>query len=143
MSLEQNKAVVVRFLDEAFNRGNLAVIAELVATDIIYHTPDGGAVRGRQGVRQLVTGMRTAFPDLEVTPHDVIAEGAKVVVRFTDRGTHQGEGMGLPPTGRQVTWTGIDIFRVADGRIAEGWGVSDFFGLMRQLGANSPQATAT
>ncbi len=67
-SLEQNKAVVVRFLEEAFNRGNLAVIAELVAADIVYHTPDGGAVRGHQGVSELVTGMRTAFPDLEVTP---------------------------------------------------------------------------
>jgi steroid delta-isomerase-like uncharacterized protein len=119
MSLEQNKAVVVRFLEEAFNRGNLAVIAELIAADLIYHTPDGGAVRGHQGARQLVTGMRTAFPDFEVTPQDVIAEGEKVVVRFTDRGTHQGEGMGLPPTGGQVMWTGIDIFRIADGKIAK------------------------
>ena len=73
----------------------------------------------------------------------MIAEGEKVVVRFTDRGTHHGDGMDLPPTGKQVTWTGIDIFRIADGRIAEGWGISDFFGLMRQLGANPAQETAT
>jgi steroid delta-isomerase-like uncharacterized protein len=142
MSLEQNKAVVVRFLEEAFTRGNLAIIDEQIAADIAYHTPDGGAVRGSAGVRQLVTGMRTTFPDLEVTPEDLIAEGDQVVVRFTDRGTHQSEGMGLPPTGRHVRWMGIDIFRIVDGKIAEGWGVSDFHGLMQQFGDIPPRAAA-
>jgi steroid delta-isomerase-like uncharacterized protein len=133
MSSEQNKAVVLRFFEEAFNRGNLAVISELIAHQLAYHTPDG-AIRGIEGAQQLVTEMRAAFPDFNVTPEQVIAEGDMVVVRFTDRGTHQGEGIGVPPTGKQVTWTGVDIFRIAEGKIIEGWGITDSLGLMQQLG---------
>ena len=137
MSLEQNKALVVRFFDEAFNRGNLTVIGELISPDLIYHAGDG-AVRGVEGARQLVVGMREAFPDFHVTAEDVIAEGDTVVIRFTDSGTHLGGGMGTPPTGKHVTWTGIDVFRLAGGKIVEGWGTADLLGLMQQLGAIPP-----
>lgn len=134
MSTEQNKAIVLRFFEEAFNQGNLAVIDELIDSQIVYHAPDGD-IRDHDGVHQLVTWMRTTFHDFQVSPEEVVAEGDRVVIRFTDSGTHQGEGMGIPPTGKQVTWTGIDIFRLSEGKIVEGWGVSDGLHLMQQLGA--------
>jgi steroid delta-isomerase-like uncharacterized protein len=131
--MEENKAIVLRFFEEAFNRGNLAVIDELIAPHLAYHSPDGD-IRGLEGTYQLVTGMRTAVPDFHVTVEEVIAEGEKVVIRYADRGTHQGEGIGVPPTGKHATWVGVDIFRIADGKIIEGWGVYDSLGLMQQLG---------
>ncbi len=137
MSVEQNKAIVLRFFEEAFNQGNLAVIDELIAPRLVYHAPDGD-ISGLDGTKQLVAGVRTAFPDFQVRPQDVVTEGDKVVIRFTDSGTHQAEGMGIPPTGKQVTWTGIDIFRITDGKIVEGWGIVDSLGLMQQLGILPP-----
>jgi steroid delta-isomerase-like uncharacterized protein len=137
MSTEQNKAIVLRFFEEAFNQGNFAVINELIASHFVYHAP-GVSISGSDGVHQLVTWMRTTFHDFHVSPEDVVAEGDRVVIRFTDCGTHQGEGMGIPPTGQQVTWTGMDIFRLTDGKIVEGWGVSDSLHLMQQLGALPP-----
>ncbi len=134
MSTEQNKAIVLCFFEEAFNRGNLAVIDELISPDVVYHAPDG-EMSSLDSVHQLVTWMRTTFHDFHVSPEEVIAEADRVVIRFTDSGTHQGEGMGIPPTGKQVTWTGIDIFRLHEGKIVEGWGVSDGLHLMHQLGA--------
>ena len=134
MSTGQNKAIVLRFFEEAFNQGNHTVIEELIASHIVYHAPDGD-IRGHDGVHQLVTWMRTTFHDFQVSPEEVIAEGDRVVIRFTDSGVSQGEGLGIPPTDKPVTWTGIDIFRLDEGKIVEGWGVSDGLGLMQQLGA--------
>lgn len=134
MSTEQNKALVLRFFEEAFNQGNLAVIDELIASHIVYHAPDGD-IRGHDGVHQLVTWMRTTFHDFQVRSEEVIAEGDRVVIRFTDSGIHRGEGMGIPPTGKPVTWTGIDIFRLTEGKIVEGWGILDSLRLRQQLGA--------
>ncbi len=84
--------------------------------------------------RMYMTAVLAAFPDLHVTPEDVIAEGDSVVARLTSRGTHQGEFQGIPPTGKQITLTGIEVFRIADGTIAERWGEFDFLGLLQQLG---------
>jgi steroid delta-isomerase-like uncharacterized protein len=128
------KDVARRLLDEAFNRGNLDVIGELIHPDLVYHTPDGD-IRGLDGARQLVLAMRSDFPDFRVTVEDVLAEADKVVVRFTDSGTYQGGEFGVTAAGKHVTWTGVDIFRIAHGKIIEGWGVGDMLGLMRQLGA--------
>lgn len=136
------KDVARRLLDEAFNRGNLDVIGELIHPDLVYRTPEGD-IRALDGARQLVIAMRADFPDFRVTVEDVLAEGDKVVVRFTDSGTYQGDEFGVTATGKQVSWTGIDIFRIADGKIIEGWGVGDMLGLMRQLGVYPPADEAS
>lgn len=136
MTTEQNKAIVLRFFEEAFNQGNLAIINELIASNLVYHTPDG-EISGTDGVYQLVTWMRATFDGFHVSPEDLVAERDRVLVRFTDSGTHQGDGLGIPPTGKQVSWTGIDIFRLTDGKIVEGWGIADILHLMRQIGAIS------
>src|SRR6266576_1912840 len=91
---------------------------DLHASCHIHHFSDGD-ITGPEGVKQLVSWLRTAFPDIHTSTDDVVAEADKVVVRFTIRGTHQGEGMGFPPTGKRVVYTGIDIFRITDGRIVE------------------------
>jgi steroid delta-isomerase-like uncharacterized protein len=135
MSAEQNKAICRRADEELFNRGNLDVADELFAVDYVYHDPTGGEDwRGPEGVKRYVSMFRTAFPDLHLTIEDQIAEGDKVAYRWTARGTHQGELMGIAPTGNRVTVTGIAIARLADGKIEEMWESSDALGLMRQLG---------
>jgi steroid delta-isomerase-like uncharacterized protein len=132
-TLEENKALVRRFFEELWNQGNMTVADELLAPTHVHHFPDGD-VDGPDGVKQLVSMLRTAFPDFHMRTDDVIAEADKVVMRFTIRGTHQGEGMGSSPTGKVITYTGIDIFRIAEGKIVERWGEIDAVGLMRQLG---------
>ena len=133
MSTEDNKALVRRFFEELWNQGNLVVADELMAPSHVHHFP-GKDIQGPDGVKQLVSGIRTALPDFHLSTDDVIAEADKGVMRFTIHGTHQGEGMGLPPTGKRVVYTGIDIFRIADGKIVERWGEVDMLGLLQQLG---------
>jgi predicted ester cyclase len=133
VSAESNKEVVRRLFEEAFNRGNLDVVGELIDPRLVYHSPDGD-ICGLEGARLLVTGVRAAFPDFHVTIEEVLADGDKVAVRFTDSGTYQGSEFGPAATGKRVTWTGADMFRFAGGKIIEGWGFADSMGLMRQLG---------
>jgi predicted ester cyclase len=92
-------------------------------------------IRGPQGLKELVTTLRTAFPDLRLTVDDMVAEGDKVVDRFMARGTHQGELFGIAATGKQVAWLGIAIHRIVGGQLVETWASPDTLGLMRQLGA--------
>jgi steroid delta-isomerase-like uncharacterized protein len=135
MSIEQNKAIPRRVTDEAWNRGNLAVLDELIAPDFVRHTPlRPEGVRGIEGFKHHVVTTRAAFPDAQFTIGDEIAEGDKVVNHWTFRGTHQGEFGGIPPTGKTVTMTGIAIVRIADGKVAEIWDEVDALGLLRQLG---------
>lgn len=115
------KGIALRLFEEAFNRGNLDVIGELVHPDLVYHYTDSD-VHGLEGARQLVIGLRSAFPDFHVTAEDVLADGDKVVARFTDSGTYQEDEFGAAAVGRWLTWTGVDIFRITDGKIIEGWG---------------------
>ena len=131
MSTEDNKAIVRRFYDEALNQKNLAAIDEYVDPNIIDHS---GSPGGIEGVKQLFSMTLTAYPDLHLTFEDQIAEGNKVVSRLTWRGTQQGECMGIPPTGKQVTTTSIDIIRLADGKAVEHWNVVDNLGMLQQLG---------
>lgn len=131
---EENKAVSRRVLEESFNQGNLAVIDELVSADYVDHDLPPGLPDGPEGFKQLVAMYRAAFPDVQMAIEDVVAEGDKVVIRWTARGTHQGELMGIPPTNKQVTVTGIDINRLAGGKMAEHWGNFDQMGMMQQLG---------
>ena len=132
---DRNKALLRRFYEELWSQGNLEAIPDLIAEDFVDHHPLPGAPPGREGLAALVTTWRTAFPDMRETYEDLIAEGDKVVGRFTMRGTHSGEFMGVPPTGRRVTMSGIDIVRVAGGKIAEFWYGEHLLELMRQLGA--------
>ncbi|MCI0391732.1 MAG: ester cyclase [Acidobacteria bacterium] len=136
MSTEENKTVVRRLIEEFWNQGQLSVADELYSTDAVHRdpvTPDLGS--GPESIKQLRTLYGTSFPDQQFTVDDLVAEGDKVVLRWTVRGTHQGELMGIAPTGQQVTVTGITIYRLANGKIAEEVTSWDAFGLMQQLGA--------
>jgi steroid delta-isomerase-like uncharacterized protein len=134
MSTEDNKAIVLRNYEE-LNKGNLGIVDELYATNYVGHTaglPE--PVRGREALKPLLAAYFTAFPDLHETPEDLIAEGDKVAIRVTYRGTHKGDFQGLPPTGRQVQFTSIDIYRLAGGKIVEQWVEFDGPGMLQQLG---------
>lgn len=138
MSAEENKALVLRDLEEIWSQGKLEVIDEIFAADFVGHTPGSPDIHGPEDDKQYVTIYRTAFPDMQLTIEDMIAEGDKVAVRWTFTGTHKGELMGIPPTGVQVTMTGISIGRFAGGKFVEGWDYGDALGLMQQLGAVPP-----
>ncbi len=130
----ENKAISRRADEELFNRGNVDVADELFAPDFVYHDPAGGELRGPESVKGYAAMLRAAFPDLHQTVEDQIAEGDKVAYRWTARGTHEGELMGIAPTGKRVEFTGIAVARLADGRIEEIWENYDALGMMQQLG---------
>jgi predicted ester cyclase len=136
MSLESNKAVVRRLFDEVWSAGNLALLDELLAPGFVDRSAQmGGGDSSAEGLRTQVRLFRTAFPDGRSHIDDLIAEGDRVVARWTDGGTHRGEWMGVAPTGTRVTITGIDIYRFEGDRIGEYWCKEDELGLLRQLGA--------
>jgi steroid delta-isomerase-like uncharacterized protein len=140
---EELKAIARREVEEIFTAGDLAVVDELYAADYIGHDPTRPEpIRGPAGVKEQVSGYRTAFPDLQLTADEIVAEGDLVVTRWTATGTHEGELFGVTPTGRQVTATGISIIRVAGGKIVEDWTSWDALGLMQQLGALPAPTTA-
>jgi len=135
-AIDANKAVSRRLVDEALNAGRLQVIDELVSDGYLGHDPASpGPITGRSGLKEQITGYRSAFPDIKVTIEDQVAEHDRVVTRWTARGTHEGELFGVGPTGKQSTVTGITIDRIVDGRIVESWDNWDTFGLLQQLGA--------
>ena len=135
MSTEENKAIVRRVYEEIINQGNWAVVDELTSPNYVAHDPGfPQTVRGPEGLKQYFTVFRTAFPDTHITIEDMVAEGDTIAVRHTYRGTHQGDLMGMPPTGKQVTVTGIVIHRIANGKFVESWVNADNLGLMQQLG---------
>jgi predicted ester cyclase len=136
MSTEQNKALFRRFNEEFFNKGNMSLADDLLAPDFVEHEElPPGISRDRQGVKQVATMLRNAFPDFTSTIDDIIAEGDKLVVRATWRGTHKGEFMGISPTGKRVSFGVIDMIRFAGGKCVEHWGQMDSMSLMQQLGA--------
>lgn len=134
MSVEENKALVRRLVEEVWNKGNMAVADELLATDYVFHHPTGQDLHGSEKYKQLVGVVRSAFPDLHFTIDDVVAEGDKVVYRWSLSATHKGEFRGIQPTGKKVTIWAICIERIADGKFVEAWERYDTLGLMRQLG---------
>jgi|SRR5215216_1097271 len=139
MSTAENKVIAYRILDEVFSQGNLSKIDELFSPDITVHDPDK-ELRGREQVERGLTLLRRAFPDLYYTVEDMIAEDDKVVVRFTGRGTHQGEFRGVSPTGKAMSYTGIVILRFVESRLVDYWAVSDALGIFQQLGVYPPVA---
>ncbi len=136
MSTEQNKTIVRRYWEEVWNQGNLAVVDELIAADFDGHPApsDADFGRGPTGQKQLVGLYRGAFPDMRMSIDDMTAEGDRVALRWTARGTNTGEMMGMPATGKPATVTGIVINRLAGGKIAEGWTNFDALGMLQQLG---------
>ncbi len=139
MSTEPNKAIVRRYLEEAWNKGNVGILDELMAPNYARYMSGQASPLNREGQKQRITTFHSALPDLHLTIEDLIAEGDKVVFRITVRGTQQGMLMGVPPTGKQVTVTAIDIARVAEDKIVEHWGQMDTLGLLQQLGAIPPR----
>ncbi|MCQ1534860.1 ester cyclase [Methanosarcina sp. KYL-1] len=133
MSTEENKAIVRRFFEEGPSKGNLKAADELLSPDFAMYTPLP-ASPGIEGIHEVITTCRAAFEHLSVTIEDMIAEGDKVAARFTAHGIHKGNFMGLPATGKPITMTGIEIFRIKDGKITELWAEANLLGLMQQLG---------
>jgi len=135
MSTDENKAIARRVVEDLFGKGNLAVADELIAADVVDHDAFPGQAPGRDGQKQHVTLLHAGFTEIRFTIQDVIAEGDKVMDHWTATMTHHGEFMGILPSGKQVTITGIDISRIADGRMVELWHREDTLGLLQQLGA--------
>ena len=134
----QNKAIVSDFIDALFTRGDLGAADAFLAEDFINHDPPFGGSADREGLRAAAAMFRSAFPDWHSDLGLLIGEGDLVVEQFTASGTQRGEIMGVPASGRAVTLSGIQIFRVRDGRITERWGRLDDLGLLTQLGLAQP-----
>ena len=136
MSIDQNKALVRQMVEAVFNQGGMERVDEFLAPGFVEHEElPPGVPSGRDGVKVLSAMLRSAFPDFKATIDDVVAEDDKVVLRMTWSGTHNGEFMGIPPTGKSVSFGVIDIIRISGGKFVEHWGQMDSMSLMQQLGA--------
>ncbi len=138
MSVENNKALVRRLYEEAFNKGNLAVVDEILAPNYVRHGLAPGAPPGPENTKQVFAAMRAALPDVHSTVELMVGEGDKVAAQVTSRGTHKGEFMGIAPTGKQVTVTAIGIYSFAGSKLEEAWIQMDELGMLRQLGVVPP-----
>lgn len=132
---DEGKRLYTRLATEVLNGKNLDVVDELIARDFVEHVAGEARRTGVEGFKAARRRRNAVFPDWSVRVDDLIAEGDKVVVRATGSGTHHGEFMGIPPTGRRVSVTWIAIYRVKDGKLAEHWQNLDELGLLKQLGA--------
>lgn len=135
----QNKEIVRRYYEEAFNDERLSLLDELIAQDVVNHNPlsdstlSAADARGFEGFRKHVETAHQGFPDARVTIDDLVAEGDKVAVRFTFEGTHEGRFGGIEPTGKRVSLPNIALYRIEDGKIAERWLESDSLDMLEQL----------
>jgi steroid delta-isomerase-like uncharacterized protein len=143
-TLEANKRISRRVAEEGFSQGNVDVFDEIVAENFVNHDPGvpPELPPGREGLKALARLYKGAFPDTQLTVEDQIAEGDRVVSRYSVRGTHEGDFAGLPATGKQVTVTGITIDRIEGGKIVESWNEFNQLGLLQQLGLVPEQAPA-
>jgi steroid delta-isomerase-like uncharacterized protein len=142
-TLSDNKKIILRSESELWSKGDLAVADQLYSTGFVCHFVLGPEWKGVPGIKNAVSSHRTSFPDWKEKVEDIIAEGDRVAIRITSSGTQRGEFAGIPPTGRKVTIEEFHIYRIADGKIVEQWGMPDVQGLMQQLTAhgtdNSPK----
>jgi predicted ester cyclase len=143
MQAEESKRIVRRFIDEYQTGASDASFAELLDPDVVDHSRPPGIAPGAEGVRQQFDGFRAGLPDFRATILHQVAEGDLVITHKVFNGTHTGELMGIPPTGREVEILVMDVVRVADGRIVEHWGLVDRLGLLQQLGAIPEPEAAT
>jgi steroid delta-isomerase-like uncharacterized protein len=141
MTAEENKALVRRFVEEFWNQGNTSAADELMAGDVEIHMPTGDTV-DLDELKGFNGRWRESFPDWHSTFEELVAEGDRVAERWTGRGTHLGELMGIPPTGRRVEAPGSVFYRITGGKIVEFKGQLDMMGLMQQLGVISPPQQA-
>jgi steroid delta-isomerase-like uncharacterized protein len=137
VSIEENKAIALRYFLEVWGKGDFAAEEELLAPNYIDHMPAPGITSDREGHHQFLLHFRSAFPDVQYTMDDLIAEGDKVVDRWTVHATHLGEFLGIQPTGKEISFWGIDILRIVDGKIAEIWHLEDQLSAFQQLGVIS------
>jgi steroid delta-isomerase-like uncharacterized protein len=138
MSAEENKNKVRRLLEEAFGQGKVEVIDEVLHSDFVCYDPnsESGEIRGEETIKAEIEYFRNAVPDLTYTVENQLAEGDKVVTRYTARGTHQGEFFGVAPTGKRIEMSGIQIDRFDEsGKMVEEWPEYDLLGAMQQMGA--------
>ncbi len=135
MSTEQNKALVRRLVEEVINQGNIRVVDELAAPNFVEHEElPPGVPPGLEGSKAMFGMLHSAFPDLKATIEHLVAESDQVVLHMIWTGTHKGEFMGIPPTGKSISVNVIDILSIADGKFVEHWGVMDQMAMMQQLG---------
>jgi steroid delta-isomerase-like uncharacterized protein len=135
MTLEQNKALVRRWSEELWGKGNLAVADEIIASEYVRHDPgDPFPAQGPEDVKRIVTMLRTMLPDLSIHIEAIVAEGDIVVSRYTTTATDTRGYMGKPPTGRTIRTSAMQMFRFANGKIVESWAVRDDLGTLVQLG---------
>jgi steroid delta-isomerase-like uncharacterized protein len=136
MSEAGNKALIRRLVEEGLNRRNAALLDEVYAAEYIGHDPERPAPRRLEDLKQGMVGLLgIVFPDAQYAIEDLVAEGEMVVWHWTFRATHQGELMGIPPTGKLITFSGVNIFRLTNGKVVEDWVYRDTVGMLRQLGA--------
>ncbi len=136
MSAENNKALVRRYFEDAWNKHNPALVDEIYATDFVDRSPDiPGIAHTRDGLKQFMGVYLRAFPDADITIEDQLVEGDRVVTRWTGRGTQTGEFMEMPPSGKKVAVPGVQIDRFSGGKIVEEWTLFDQLGMLQQLGA--------
>lgn len=131
---EEHKTILRRWI-EVWSEGNVDAVDEFVTDTYVRHDPNAPEVRGPEAEKQLMAMYLSALPDLRFAIEDIVAEGDKAVLRWTCHGTHKGELLGIPPTDKQVAFSGTDTFRLAEGKIDEQWVNMDALGMMRQLGA--------
>jgi steroid delta-isomerase-like uncharacterized protein len=136
--MADHKALAQRWYSEVMSEGKSEVIDELCAPDFTDHDPFPGVSGDLAGIKDFVAQIRAAFPDLQLTAEDMIEEGDRLAVRSTMRGTHDGDFMGIPATGKKVEVSGYDIVRIENDHAVEHWGVIDAAALMEQLGAAPP-----
>jgi steroid delta-isomerase-like uncharacterized protein len=135
-----NAAIIRRFIDDVINHGRYEVCDDIVAEDFLELDPLPGQREGREGLKEIIAMLRSAFPDIHWVTHETISSGEKVVTRFTWTGTHRGDFLGIPATGRPVTVKGIVIDRVVNSRMTDSRILMDTFGMMTQLGVIPPPA---
>ena len=137
MSPEDNRMIMERFYEEVITKGNLSFIDEVCATDYVEHDDDAPSP-DREGLKLHISMIRQGFPDSQVQVEEILADGDKVAARTTISGTHTGDFMGLPPTGKRIIMSGMDITRFSGGKMVEHWGLVDGLAMMQQLGVMGP-----
>ena len=135
MSVEENKRLAKAMFPKAWNEGDFSVAEKVLSPDVVDHFDNN---KGIEAFKHVILGFRAAFPDVHLTVEDEIAEGDKVVHRWSMTGTHKGPLFGIPPTGKKATWTGITIARFAGGKLVERWANVDVLGILQQIGVIPP-----
>lgn len=134
MSIEQNKAVVERLNTEIMNHKNADAVDEILSSDVVFYQSGRPLIQGREAMRRYIaTAARSTWGDWQATIDETVAEGDLVVVRWTIRGTHVGEWRGIAPTGKPITLTGMNMYRVVDGKVTASWSEEGWLAVMEQL----------